>query len=109
MPPGWAAARSRAPVRLSQGKLGSASPNSATSGLRGQGGHQRVVPVDDAHLRRTAGGAEVVEEVDIGVVVLRPLLRDVVLVVDRLDRAHGLAGPAVDALLGLRPADRRVA
>src|SRR5699024_87515 len=43
----------------------------------------------------------VVEEVDVGLVVLGPLLGGVVLVVDRLDGAHRLAGTAVDALVGL--------
>src|SRR5690606_17128874 len=45
--------------------------------------------------------AEVAEEVHVGGVELRPLLGDVVLVVDGLDGAHGLAGPAVDALVGV--------
>src|SRR5699024_8669207 len=47
------------------------------------------------------GGAEVVEELDVGLVVLGPLVGGVVLVVDRLDGADGLAGAAVHALVGL--------
>src|SRR4051794_18047610 len=69
--------------------------------LRGQGGDHRVVLVDHAHLGRATGRAEVVEEVDVGVVVVLPLLRGVVLVEDRLDGAHRLAGAAVDALVGV--------
>ena len=38
---------------------------------------------------------------DVGVVVVLPLLRGVVLVEDRLDRADRLAGTAVDALVGV--------
>src|SRR3954451_4462326 len=69
--------------------------------LRGQGGDHRVVLVDHAHLGRATGRAEVVEEVDVGGVVVLPLLRGVVLVEDRLDGAHRLAGSAVHALVGV--------
>src|SRR5690606_9696542 len=67
--------------------------------LRGQVRDDRVVLGDQAHLRRTAGAAQVVEELDVGLVVLGPLLREVVLVVDRLHGAHRLAGTAVHALV----------
>ena len=49
----------------------------------------------------TAGRAEVVEELDVRLVVVLPLLGHVVLVEDRLDRADRLAGAAVDALVGV--------
>ena len=55
--------------------------------------------VDLADLRRAAGRAQLVEEVHVRLRVGRPLLGDVVLVVDRLDRAHRLARSAVDALV----------
>src|SRR5690606_34175751 len=69
--------------------------------LRRQRRDQRVVLLDDAHLRRAAGRSELVEELDVGVVVLRPLVGGVVLVEDRLDRADRLAGAAVHALVRL--------
>src|SRR5687768_7910026 len=102
MPPGCARARSAWPVSRSQGKSPSREetrppPSGSLSGslvvlLRRQSSDERVVLVDLAHLRGTTGRAEVVEEVDVGVVVLLPLLRRVVLVEDRLDRAHRFAG-----------------
>jgi hypothetical protein len=58
-----------------------------------------VVALDQAELARTAGRAELVEELDVRLVVVLPLLRSVVLVEDRLDRAHRLAGTAVDAFI----------
>src|SRR4029079_3753225 len=66
--------------------------------LRRQGGDQRVVLRDEPELGGAAGRAEVVEELDVRLVVVLPLVGDVVLVVDRLDRADRLARPAVDAL-----------
>ena len=54
---------------------------------------------DDADLRGAAGRADVVEELDVGRVVVLPLVGQVVLVVDRLDRAHRLARAAVHALV----------
>src|SRR4051794_20059780 len=69
--------------------------------LRLEGGDHRVVLVDLTHLGRATGRAEVVEELDVRLVVVLPLLRGVVLVEDRLDRAHRLAGAAVDALVGV--------
>ena len=61
----------------------------------------RRVVLDLADLRRAARGAELVEVVDVGLGVVAPLVRQVVLVEDRLDRAHRLAGAAVDALVGV--------
>ncbi len=60
-----------------------------------------VVLVDHADLRRTAGRPEVVEELDVGLVVVGPLVGHVVFVVDRLDGADRLARTAVDALVGV--------
>src|SRR5699024_5514491 len=70
-------------------------------GLRREGFDDRVVLVDHAHLRGAAGRPEIVEELDVGPVVLGPLVRGVVLVVDRLDGADGFAGAAVHAFVGL--------
>src|SRR5690606_2783042 len=82
----------------------SASPTgggAGVSGLRRQGGDHRVVLLDETHLRGAAGRAEVVEELDVGAVVVAPLRRHVVLVVDGLHGADGLARAAVDALVGV--------
>jgi len=62
---------------------------------------QVVVGVDDTHLGCAARRAEVVEEVDVGVVVALPLLRNIVFVVDRLNGADRLTGAAVNALVGV--------
>src|SRR5690348_584162 len=99
-------------VRWSQGKSGSDRETERAAHLafrvgsflvlrEGQRGDHRVVLVDDTHLGRSARRAEVVEEVDVGGVVVLPLLRCVVLVEDGLHRAHGLARAAVDALVGM--------
>src|SRR6478672_9272845 len=58
----------------------------------------RVV-VGLADLRRAARRTELVEEVDVRGGVVAPLLRQVVLVEDRLDRADRFASPAVHALV----------
>src|SRR6202012_5287537 len=58
-----------------------------------------VVLADLPGLRRAARRAELLEEVDVDLVVVLPLLGDVVLVVDGLDRAHRLARPAVHTLV----------
>src|SRR5690606_35553038 len=52
--------------------------------LRRQSSDHRVVLVEHAHLGGTTGRTAVVEEVDVGVVVVLPLLRRVVLVEDGL-------------------------
>ena len=62
---------------------------------------ERVVLGDHADLRGPAGRADVVEELDVGLVVVGPLLGEVVFVVDRLDGADRLAGTAVHALVGV--------
>src|SRR6202034_3886462 len=58
----------------------------------------RVV-VGLADFRRATEGSELSEEVRVDLRVLVPLFGDVVLVVDRLDRADRLAGTAVDAFV----------
>ena len=47
------------------------------------------------------GDPDVLEPLDVGLVVVLPLVGQVVLVVDRLDGTHGLARAAVDALVGV--------
>src|SRR5918994_6164130 len=82
--------------------VGRALPRSASVRarlLRRQGRDQRVVLVDCTELGRPARGAEVVEELGVGLGVVLPLLGDVVLVEDRLDRADRLTGAAVDTLV----------
>jgi hypothetical protein len=54
---------------------------------------------DLAGLGRAAGRAQLLEEVDVDLVVVLPLVRNVVFVVDGLDRAHRLARPAVHTLV----------
>src|SRR5690606_12148839 len=108
MPSGCARARSANGTSVSQGKSGSPPvrrPTAAGAGsgravLRWQSGDDGVVVVDLPELGRATGRAEHVEELHVGLVVLAPLLRGVVLVVDRLDRADRLARTAVDALVG---------
>ena len=68
-------------------------------GLRRQRGDEGVVPLDQAQLAGAAGRAELVEELDVRLVVVLPLLRSVVLVEDRLDRADRLTGTTVDAFV----------
>src|SRR6266571_3325072 len=53
----------------------------------------------NVELRGAAGRAEVLEELDVGLVEVLPLLRGVVLVEDRLDRADRLARATVHALV----------
>src|SRR5690606_17258234 len=63
--------------------------------------HERVVLVDLADLGRATRGRvwKIVEELVVGGDVVLPLLRHVVLVEDRLDRADRLARTAVDTLI----------
>src|SRR5215213_2167509 len=113
MPPGCARARSPYAVRWSHGKSGSLLETGSGRDpikprgrslvvlLRRELGDDRVVLVDLAHLGGTTGRAEVIEELDVRLVVVLPLLRGVVLVEDRLDGADRLAGAAVHALVGV--------
>src|SRR5699024_2170071 len=61
----------------------------------------RMVRVSVAELGGPTGGTEIVEELDVGLVVLFPFFRHIILVEDRLDRAHRFAGTAVDAFVGV--------
>src|SRR5438876_16052 len=58
-----------------------------------------MVALDLADLAGAARRADLLEEVDVDLVVVLPLVRDVVLIEDRLDRAHRLARAAVDAFI----------
>src|SRR5258707_881201 len=68
-----------------------AAPAGGVGGVAGEGGG----------LGGAAGGAELVEEPGVLGGELGPLLRHVFVVEDRLDRADGFAGAAVDALAGV--------
>src|SRR5690606_29382975 len=59
----------------------------------------RVIVVDDADLRGAPGRTDLAEEVDVRRVVVRPLLRQIVLVEDRLDGADRFARAAVHAFI----------
>src|SRR6218665_1038573 len=72
-----------------------------TAVLRWKGRDHGVVVCDHAGLGRAARRADLVEELDVGLVVVLPLLGQIVLVVDRLDRTHRLARTAVHALIGV--------
>ena len=60
-----------------------------------------MILADLAGLGGAARGAEVFEEVDVDLVIFLPLVRYVIFVVDRLDRADRLASAAVHALVGV--------
>src|SRR5699024_5527690 len=85
----------------SEGRCGHGSPRSVVGVLRGQARDEGVVLVDDSVGGRSARGSDVVEEVDVRRVVVLPLFGHIVFVEDRLDGAHGFAGPAVDAFVGV--------
>src|SRR5215207_7774314 len=74
---------------------------SASLSLWRQGRDQRVVVGNDSHLEGPARRSEVVEELRVRHLVVLPLLGQVVLVEDGLDRTHRFTGTAVDALVGL--------
>ncbi len=65
----------------------------------GQGGDQRVIAADPAGPGRAAGRAKLGEELGVDLLVPGELGGQVVLVVDRLDRAGRLAGTAVHAFV----------
>src|SRR6185312_9322687 len=80
------------------GKVGKREGH-ARSRLRWKGCHERVILRDDAGLGRTPGGPEILEELDVRLVVVGPLVWGVVFVEDRLDGAHRLARATVDAFV----------
>src|SRR5690606_22281438 len=104
-PPSPAGARQRRDRHIPQATAPAmAGPVSAffvLLALRWKGSDQRVVPVDLADLGGTSGRAQLLEELDINLVEVRPFAGQVVLVVDGLHRAYRLAGTAVDALVGV--------
>src|SRR5262249_50811827 len=95
-------ARGAGPARPT-GSRGARAPLVAGLLLRRQRGDDRVVAGDHADLGGTAGRADtgLGEELDVGGVVVAPLLGQIVFVGDRLDGADRLAGTAVDALVGV--------
>src|SRR5687768_13280452 len=76
-------------------------PRSLLGDLRWQCRDERVVLLDDPGLGGTPRRAEVVEEVDVRGVVVLPLVRNVVLVEDRLHGTDRLARTAVDTFVGV--------
>ena len=60
-----------------------------------------MVLMDYSGLRSATGGTDVIKEFHVGLVVVRPLFRHVVLVEDGFHRAHRLARTTVDALVGV--------
>src|SRR5699024_11859248 len=92
---------SRSDDGQSGGRCGLGSPRSVVGVLRGQARDEGVVLVVDSVGGRATRGADVVEEVDVGRVVVLPLLGHIVFEEDRLDGADGFAGPAVDAFVGV--------
>ena len=58
-----------------------------------------MVVRDLPHSGRAAGGAKAREEIDVYPIEVLQLIRQVILVEDRLDRADRLAGTAVHALV----------
>lgn len=69
--------------------------------LRRQGGDGWVVPAGVAQGCSASRRTELVEEVHVIGVVVRPFLRDIVFIEDRLDGADRFAGTAVDAFVGM--------
>src|SRR5699024_2320766 len=82
-------------------RCGHVSPRSVVGVLRGQARDEGVVFVDDSVGGGPARGADVVEEVDVGRVVVLPFLGHIVFEEDRLDGADGFARTAVDAFVGV--------
>src|SRR5699024_12364230 len=91
----------------SEGRCGHGSPRSVVGVLRGQARDEGVVFVDDSVGGGPARGADVVEEVDVGRVVVLPLLGHIVFEEDRLDGADGFARTAVDAFVRVDVEDRK--
>jgi hypothetical protein len=60
-----------------------------------------VVTFNRSYLCGTAGGPNFVEEFNIGFVIISPLLRKVILVIDRFNRTHRLTGATVHTFIGM--------
>ena len=69
--------------------------------LRRKRSDQRHVSSLSTKLCCTTGRTEFGEELCIGASEVGPLRRDIIFVVDRLNRAYRLTGAAVDTLIGL--------
>ena len=69
--------------------------------LDGQCGDEGMVEARRSDLRGSTGRTKFVEELDVGLVVVRPFVGQVVFVVDGLDGADRFAGSAVDAFVGV--------
>jgi hypothetical protein len=67
--------------------------------LRRKGCYERVVTGNWSHLCSTSWGSHLGEEVNIDLVIVRPLPREVILVVDCLDRAHGFTCSTIHTLV----------
>src|SRR5690606_11300261 len=80
---------------------GSREARGSRRALRRESGDDRVVSRDHPDLRGAAGRSDLFEELDVRLVVVRPLFGQVVFVVDGLDGADRLARTAVDALVGV--------
>src|SRR5699024_1222834 len=85
----------------SAGRCGHGSPRSVVGVLRGRARGEGVGLIDASVGRRAARGDDVVEEVDVGRVVVLPFRGHIVFEEDRLDGADGFAGTAVDAFVGV--------
>src|SRR5689334_20675241 len=107
MPSGCDLASAVASARVSQGNSGKIADSRRRSVmrlvmlLRRKILHGLRVVVGLADFRCATGRSELCEEVRVDLGVLAPLLGNVVLVVDRLDRADRLAGTTVDAFVGV--------
>jgi adenine deaminase len=67
--------------------------------LRGESGYQRVVSSNGSYLCSSSGGANFVKEINVHLVVIAPLGRSVILVVDGFYWANWLTGTAINALV----------
>src|SRR5699024_12788530 len=69
--------------------------------LRRESGDDRMVLVSVAELGGPTGGTELVEELDVGLVVLFPFVRQSVFVEYLLNRVHRFAGNTVETFIGI--------
>jgi hypothetical protein len=60
-----------------------------------------VVTFNGAYLCGSARRANLVEKFNIGFVIISPLFREVIFVIDCFNRAYGLTGTTVHALIGM--------
>jgi hypothetical protein len=67
--------------------------------LRRQDGDNLMVMMNHAHFGGTAWGTDLFEELHVGGVILSPLLRNVVLIINGLDRTHRHARTTVHTFI----------